>query len=148
MPRSGTSGIWRGSTGDSSAEKCNIIRYTWDRRVSLGLRKLGGAIVRPGKGEGLSQGVFDFGEVEGAVEFRLEGGDAALLGSDAARYDAREGGEVGIHVEGEAVVGHPTAHGHTDGGDFSRADPDSRHALAAGGDEAEGSDGFDQDLFE
>src|SRR5690606_16904496 len=94
-------------------------------------------------GEGL-----DFLEIDGAAELRVQGGDGAVGRGDAAGDDALEVGEVGVHVEGEAVVGDPAAHGHADGGDFAVGDPDAGLAVAAGGDEAEFADGVDQDLFQ
>ena len=111
--------------------------------------------IRIGREEGGPKGLeflgddfLDGGEVEVVAELGVEGGDGALGGGDAAGDDAGEVGEVGVYVEGEAVVSDPAADGDTEGGDFARADPNAGEAGAAGGDEAEGTDGVDEDLFE
>lgn len=88
------------------------------------------------------------GEVEVVAEFGVEGGDGAFGSRDAARDDASEVGEVGVYVEGEAMVSDPTPDGDPEGGDFARADPDAGEAGASRGGEAEGADGVDQNLLE
>ena len=43
----------------------------------------------------------------------------------AARNDALKVSEIGVHVERQAVIGDPPAHGDTDGCDFFLPDPDA-----------------------
>jgi hypothetical protein len=99
--------------------------------------------------EFLREDAFYFGQVERfAAELGLHGGDSAVGRADAAGDDAGEVGEVGVHVEREAVVGGPAFYGDADGGDFAGAEPDAGFAGAAGGGEAEVADGIDENLFE
>src|SRR5690606_35436550 len=62
----------------------------------------------------------------------------------------------GVHLEGEAVKGHPFADAHTDGGDLVLAaqplvgatDPDADPAFAATGSDSMGGEGLDDPLLE
>src|SRR5882724_11252836 len=72
-----------------------------------------------------------FRRVDFPAKLRLHGGDRAVRRADTAGHDALEMVEIDIHVEGEAVVRYPAAHGHAEGGDFARTEPEAGLSLPA-----------------
>lgn len=89
--------------------------------------------------------LFHLGQRDGMTELYLHRRDRAI--GDAARDDAAERSEVGVHVERETVVGGPLLNGDADRSDFAGPEPDPGFARATISREAERADRVDQHLF-